>query len=65
MKERDSLIDLLEDEVDKFGLCEVVSALESICYLKAEHLRSNWQDELTAKLWEKRAAKIERSLNTL
>jgi hypothetical protein len=33
--------------------------LERICHKKAEHLRTHWKDEETAKLWDKAARQIE------
>jgi hypothetical protein len=53
-KEFDSL---LEDMIDETSLVEVISTMSSICFGKAEHIRSNWQDENLAKLWD-RAAKV-------
>ena len=50
----------LEDLVDKEGLGAVLLALNEICFTKAEHLRTNWQDDLAAKRWEKAAALLER-----
>lgn len=46
----------LEMLVDKHSLSNVLALLESICHEKAEHVRTNWQDESLAKAWE-RAAK--------
>ena len=42
----------LEKMVDEAGFLTVVSALQDICFEKAEHLRSNWQDETSARFWE-------------
>lgn len=53
MKEREDL----EALVDKYAIDGVASVLEQICYEKAEHVRTNWQDENLAKEWE-RAGKI-------
>lgn len=33
-------------------LTSVLSSLASICAEKAEHIRSNWQDEPLARQWE-------------
>jgi len=43
----------LEAMVDRNGLPHVLDALATICFEKAEHLRSNWQDESAAKEWER------------
>lgn len=50
--------DSLESLVDREGLAIVVSALEGICQGKAEHLRSNWQDDDQAFYWDSAAEKL-------
>lgn len=50
--------DTLEQYIDKYGLSETLSHISDVCYSKAEHLRSNWQDENSASVWEKDAKKI-------
>jgi hypothetical protein len=46
--------DRLETEfVDKHGLAATVAALSDICLAKEEHLASNWQDDVTAKQWNR------------
>ena len=52
----------IESAIDQFGLDQVLWAIERICLAKADHLRSNWQDEKTAKLWEKDAALIAKTV---
>lgn len=48
----DNLETELEALIDKHGLTLVVSTLGVVCADKAEHLRSNWQDKVSAKVWE-------------
>lgn len=43
--------DTLEGLVDRRGLASVVAALAGIAHEKAEHIRTNWQDEMTARAW--------------
>lgn len=43
----------LESMVDSVGLVGVVEALSCICVEKAEHLRANWQDEASARDFER------------
>jgi hypothetical protein len=38
--------------VDSCGLQNILNALFNVCADKAEHIRTNWQDELLAKAWE-------------
>lgn len=42
----------LERMVDALGIQGVLGALAEICGLKADHIRSNWQDESEAQNWE-------------
>jgi hypothetical protein len=44
----------LETMIDTVGLSNTLYALASLCSDKAEHIRSNWQDETLAKHWDKR-----------
>ncbi|MGH1396914.1 MAG: hypothetical protein ACRAVC_23200 [Trichormus sp.] len=52
-------MDVLETLIDKLTLAAILEMLERICHKKAENLRTHWQDEVTAKLWEKAARHIE------
>jgi len=45
----------LEAMVDKVGVSNVLYALQHICDAKADHLESNWQDRVSAKVWERDA----------
>ncbi|WP_427161275.1 hypothetical protein ACQFX9_06745 [Aliinostoc sp. HNIBRCY26] len=51
--------DILEALIDKLTLSAILEMLERICHKKAENLRNHWQDETSAKLWEKAARQIE------
>ena len=48
----------LEDAIDRVGLAAVLSLITEICDAKADHLRSNWQDEAAARAWEQAAVKV-------
>lgn len=48
----------LEDLVDTHGLHVILSTLQDLCRLKADHLRTNWQDEVQAKTWDRNAQLI-------
>ncbi|MBU7582919.1 MAG: hypothetical protein KAF91_08410 [Nostoc sp. TH1S01] len=52
-------MDSLESIVEQLTLAAVLEMLERICHKKAENLRTHWQDENSAKLWEKAARQIE------
>ena len=49
----------LEGLVEQLTLAAILEMLERICHKKAETLRTHWNDEETAKLWEKAARQIE------
>jgi hypothetical protein len=38
--------------IDRHGLTHIVNTLAVLCMGKADHLRSNWQDKITAKAWD-------------
>ncbi|MBD2563804.1 MULTISPECIES: hypothetical protein [Nostoc] len=52
-------MEILEALIDKLTLSTILEMLERICHKKAENLRNHWQDEASAKLWEKAARQIE------
>lgn len=62
---KDDIAERLELMVDRNGLFHVLTGLAIICEEKAEHLRSNWQDEITAKTWQRDANQIERILGKI
>lgn len=41
----------LEKLIDSTSLSEVLAMLANICYEKAQHIETNWQDDLTASAW--------------
>ena len=45
------LNDLLEPLLDESDLQTVIEALSAVCFEKAAHLESNWQDRVSAKYW--------------
>ncbi len=49
--------------IDASSLEAVLSHILDICHGKVDHLRSNWQDEIAARAWERVARRIE-NLNT-
>jgi hypothetical protein len=51
----------LEKLIDAASLSCVMEDLIAICHAKADHLRSNWQDESTARVWERDAATLEKA----
>lgn len=60
-----NLTEELEKLVDRHGLKQVLLELGTICRLKAEHLRENWQDPVLAKRWSDLAPKIEQACRRL
>jgi hypothetical protein len=41
----------LEALVDRYGLSAVISQLANVCDDKSQHIASNWQDNVTARMW--------------
>ena len=63
MDAQEKLEQELERLMDGSSLLRIIEALATVCRNKAEHLRTNWQDEIAAKSYEKDAAKLD-SLST-
>jgi hypothetical protein len=49
----------LEELIDHSSFSGVVMALVQIANEKADHIRANWQDEGTAKRWERAAKAVD------
>lgn len=52
---------VLESLIDGASLSTVLEDLIAVCRAKAEHLRANWQDESSARVWERDAAVLEKA----
>lgn len=50
----------LEALIDKTSLHQVLNAIAGICEDKAEHMRTNWQDQPAANEWARHAHALER-----
>jgi hypothetical protein len=48
-------LDALESMIDTHGMHALAQGIAYVCWEKADHARSNWQDEPLAKRWEKLA----------
>lgn len=59
MTDEHGIQDALEAYVDQCGLADILEMLAMICHEKASHLRSNWQDENAAKLWDRDGRQLE------
>lgn len=44
--------DAVEALIDKASLRQVLDSIAYVCWEKAEHIRSNWQDEPLARDWD-------------
>ena len=49
----------LEGMVDRVGVAHVLYALEYICSAKAQHVSDNWQDQRTARAWERQSRRMQ------
>lgn len=55
----------IEELIDSHDLAEVITSIHEICLLKAEHLRSNWQDAKGARVWKKAARTIDKAIGPI
>lgn len=55
----------LERMIDSYGLEGVLYAIGDICADKADHIRSNWQDEGMAKFWEQRLLRVTKTADAI
>lgn len=53
----------LESILDQFTMTTVIDFLSSIASAKADHIRTNWQDEPLAKQWDRMSKVLERSMD--
>ncbi len=51
----------LESLVDQFSVSTVIAMLSDVASEKAEHIRSAWQDEGLAKVWDRMAKTLDNS----
>jgi hypothetical protein len=52
----------LEGLIDRYGLAAVVLALAGICWGKAEHVESNWQDADLSRAWQRAATLLDKQI---
>ena len=55
----------LEGMVDKAGLRNVLYALETICFAKAQHISEAWQDDGLSMTWAKEANRVGRCASSV
>ena len=55
----------LEELLDASNVREILEALVDICHGKADHLRANWQDDVSAKGWERDARTIDKIISKI
>lgn len=49
----------IEALIDSHSLTRVLESIALICREKADHIRENWQDKVTAEPWDKAARHID------
>ena len=57
--------DIIEEYIDKESVSDALMLIQEICFLKAEHIATNWQDEQLALDWEKTGNIIGQSIPKL
>lgn len=53
--------DDLEMAIDTNGLGKVLFWIAEICHEKADHVQTNWQDKVLAKIWTDNATRVEKT----
>lgn len=60
-----NICETLETMIDQHSLLDVLTGLVCVCEEKADHLRANWQDDVTARAWHSDAVAIENLLRKI
>ena len=55
-----NLQDALETLIDATSVTSVLEAIATVCALKADHIRASWQDNQTARVWDRTSQQIDR-----
>ena len=55
-----SLDELLESDIDSFGLAHTLQRLELLCAEKSAHIRANYSDKALALRWKLASVKLKR-----
>ena len=50
----------LETLIDQHGLGTLLAALSNVCFAKAEHVQTNWQDKALAKAWSTSGKRLDK-----
>jgi len=58
VREQQRFEEEIESIIDHKGIAAMLNAMANICHEKAQHIRENWQDDETAKVWDKNGSKI-------
>ena len=48
----------IEAALDTTTLADFLSEVSDICYLKADHIELNWQDDGLAKVWRRMSRRL-------
>lgn len=54
----ETLIDEVERLIDTHGLAAFLETTATVCNLKADHIRENWQDDATAQPWDRMGSRL-------
>jgi hypothetical protein len=52
----------LEGLIDRYGLAAVILALAGICWGKAEHIDTTWQDRDLSRAWQRAATLLDKQI---
>jgi hypothetical protein len=60
-----NICETLEAMIDQHSLLDVMTGLVCVCSEKADHLRTNWQDNASARTWDSDSVAIENLLRNI
>jgi hypothetical protein len=60
VRTRQEITELLEQLVDDANVADVLDELATVCFAKADHVRTAWQTPQLAAEWERAGHDIER-----
>lgn len=58
IQKHDEGLDAIEALMDTWNVGGMLDLMAEVASAKADHIRSNWQDETTAKAWDRMAARL-------
>jgi len=55
------VVEEVEDLIDRYGITTLIDAVVEVCFLKEEHVRTNWQDHALGDAWQRTALTLKKA----